>query len=103
MIPEDRRRAESMAEVPLGPDSLVGSFYQLLEDDVIVEQGIVVAEPQAGVYLLEVQFVDALNHQRVTSIEHMFALDEQEWRFFDNQVQMHEAYIKHLNKTEARS
>ena len=88
-----RNRAAQIAETALGPDSLVGSYLQRWEQNDIVEQGLVVAEPQAGIYLLAVFHADAetVSHQRLVAVGDMIpSVDDMvsEWfsgyLFFDS-------------------
>jgi hypothetical protein len=88
--PDARNRAAKATEYELGAGTLVGSYFQHWETDELVEQGIVVAEPQAGVYLLAVYAGDAetVRYQRLWGIDRMIDSDEgqwrSEWRFFDS-------------------
>lgn len=80
----DRERERDIVERPLDPNSLVGSWFHRLEDDRIIWQGCVVAEVQAGVYLLELHnWRDGASaHQRLATIQQMTS-DDEEWRFYD--------------------
>jgi hypothetical protein len=77
------------------PGSLVGSWFHRLENDRIVWQGAVVAEPQPGSYLLEIDTLDvgAKNVQRLISLEMMLNDDEgYDWRFYDDEERAKTAY-----------
>jgi len=91
----DRVAFVSHEDFTLVPQSLVGSWFHRLENDEIVWQGVVVAEPQSGVYLcsvdrlaLGVKFV-----QRLVTLEKMSDDDDgQGWRFYDNEEACRVAY-----------
>lgn len=90
----------------LDPGTLCGSWFCKFENDEIVSWGIVVGEPQAGTYL--VQFHQGLGssdwYQQLVPIEQMTGEQEGEWkiewRFFDQESQMTEAYASHVAKAE---
>jgi hypothetical protein len=77
-----REREESIQECALGPHSLVGSWFHKLEGGNVCWQGSVVAEPQPGVYLLELHNWQngKSAHQRLVSIREM-AEQEAGWEY----------------------
>lgn len=93
-----RDRKALAAEVELHPGSLVGSWFHKLEADEMVWQGIVVAEPQPGTYLVEVDgsIPGASKVQRVVCLDAMEGDVEDgfEWRFYDTDEQMREAFAE---------
>jgi len=84
----DRDRATFVAGVDLDPASLVGSWFHRLVDGDMVWQGVVVGEPQPGVYLVQIDRLDigAERVQRLIPIQRMAADDHdgEEWRFYDD-------------------
>ena len=83
-----RDRAAMAADADLSMESLVGSWFHRLENDRMVWQGIVVAEPQPGVYLLHGQRLDigASDVQVVMPLDRMSYTDEgYEWRFYNTE------------------
>jgi hypothetical protein len=98
-FPRDRDR--DVADRPLGPDSLVGSYFRCpdqldpnaeaswLDHEVCAtQQGIVVAQPYAApnriVYLVEFYGRHgASGHQQLVEIDRML---EQRWAFYDSEA-----------------
>jgi hypothetical protein len=79
----------------LTPKTLVGSWFHRLEADEIVWQGVVVAEPQPGAYLVQIdkQEPGVENVQRLIGLGQMVSGDlEDEWRFYDSEEQAKSAY-----------
>jgi hypothetical protein len=79
----------------LVPETLVGSWFHRLEADEIVWQGVIVAEPQPGAYLVQIdkQEPGVENVQRLIGLSQMIAGDvEDEWRFYDTEEQAQNAY-----------
>jgi hypothetical protein len=75
-------------EFSLVPVTLVGSWFHRLENGEIVWQGVVVAEPQAGVYLVQLdrQEPGVENVQRLVTLQQMATDDDgYEWRFYDSE------------------
>jgi hypothetical protein len=78
-----RERRKDILERPLGPESLVGSWFNHYDDDdQVIEQGIVVAEVQPGAYLLELDTFQG-REQRLMSLLQLLEHSD-EWRFYDN-------------------
>jgi hypothetical protein len=92
-LPADpfRNRKAVAASVDLGPDSLSGSYFHRIENGIIVWEGQVVAEVQAGIYLCTVTnglegVTEQTNAQVLMDLVHMVAKDVgYEWRFFDTE------------------
>lgn len=80
-------RLSNVAESPLSPDSLVGSFF--LTSSSPGWQGCVVAEPAPGVYLVETfSWVAGESYeQKLMRLEEML-----DWHFYDDDVWMRNAY-----------
>lgn len=80
------REAEALA-APLHPDSLVGSCFH--SGHQLQWQGCVVAEPQPGIYLVELHewFVGQSSCQQLVRIE-----DMSDWMFYDDTEWMDAAY-----------
>lgn len=91
------RRECFEGEFQLAPESLVGSWFLRVLSDEITHQGMVVAEPQAGVYLVE--YIDPVNaqlaYQQVVPIQMMVDDGDGGWRFYDTQHQMINAAAEH--------
>jgi hypothetical protein len=86
-------------EFSLNPHSLVGSWFHRLENDQIVWQGVVVAEPAQAVYLLNVEFLDegATNVQRLMKLDQLTNDDDgYDWRFYDTREDAVAAYASWL-------
>ena len=83
-----RNRMDDVSSADLRPDSLVGSYF--LGND---QQGMVVAEPTPGVYLVEMAdwIVSASTTQRLVgiAIQRLVGIEAMaEWRFFDTAERM---------------
>ena len=101
MLPGDgpgsatRRAFVEDASFEFSPGSLVGSWFHRLENDVMVWQGVIVAEPQAGVYLAEIDTLGpgTRNVQRMLTIQAL-TVDEEgyEFRFYDSEPAAKSAY-----------
>jgi hypothetical protein len=90
-------------EFSFNPGSMVGSWFHRLENDEIVWQGVVVAEPQPGTYLVQIERLDvgAVNVQRLIPLERMVNdEDGYDWRFYDSQEDARSAYA-HWNAVKA--
>lgn len=106
-----RNRKDYVSKCELSPETLVGSWFHTVEDDVIVWQGIVVAEPQPGVYLLHVDTLEpgARNVQCLVGLEKMVDEGKEDdegtsaWRFFDTEEQARSAYAEWLTTEKARA
>jgi hypothetical protein len=73
------------------PASLVGSWFHSLENDEIVEQGVVVAEPQPGVYLVQLDKL-APGAEQVQVLMTLDTMVSNENRFYDNENEARSAY-----------
>lgn len=74
-------------EFSFDPSTMVGSWFHRLENDRIVWQGVVVAEPRQGVYLVQIDRLDvgAEDVQRLVDIANMVNDEEgYDWRFYDS-------------------
>jgi hypothetical protein len=82
-------------EFSFDPGSMIGSWFHRLENDEIVWQGVVVAEPAATVYLCQIEKLEpgAENVQRLIPLEKMVNDDEgYDWRFYDSRQEALEAF-----------
>lgn len=84
---DTNRLAQVDASQPLAPNSLVGSYFH--GDQGRQWQGCVVAEPQPGVYLVELfsWVAGQSTEQRIVSLSAMGG-----WRFYDTAEWMNAAY-----------
>jgi hypothetical protein len=75
--------------VKLKPDSLVGSCFHSFDDGMVCWQGTIVAEPHAGIYLVELceWLIGAATHQQLVRIEDMV-----DWHFYDDPEWMNSRY-----------
>jgi len=87
--PAPRNRIDVAESKPLGPDSLVGSFFHGFGGRFHAHQGCVVAEPSPGVYLVELFSFGGTGstYQRIAPVAEM-----SEWRFYDSEKWMSHAY-----------
>jgi hypothetical protein len=84
----------------LVPETLVGSWFHRLENGEIIWQGVVVAEPQPGAYLVQIdrQEPGVENVQRLIGLESMLADDDgYDWRFYDTEEQAQNAFARSLS------
>jgi hypothetical protein len=83
---ERESRATIASESPFNPLSLVGSWA--LYQGEHIEQALVVAEPNPGVYLVEVYdlVTDEPVRQRIVRLDDFAKLDDEggTWEFFDS-------------------
>jgi hypothetical protein len=87
----------------LVPVTLVGSWFLRLENGDVVWQGAVVAEPQAGVYLVHIdrQEPGVENVQRLVTLQQMATDDDgYEWRFYDSEELARNAYAASITATK---
>lgn len=91
-----RDRAKDVGECALSPASLVGSWFLRVEhSENGIWQGMVVAEPQPGTYLVEI--FDWINDrplgQRLLGLDEMLfsAQTEIDWTFYDTEKAMRAA------------
>jgi hypothetical protein len=87
------RRQYAGEEIDLGPGTLVGSWFHKLEGDDMIWQGVVVAEPQAQVYLIDVDVLEP-GAEGVQILVPFARLLEEEWRFYDTQDDAREAFMR---------
>ena len=87
---EGRDRKAFVLESALGPESLVGSWVLAFQGEEVMFQGLVVGEPQPGLYMVEeFDYIDLESkvrggkHQRLFPIE---AFLDGDFRFYDNEV-----------------
>lgn len=95
-------RREGLSDFQLAPESLVGSwFVSEGRDDGVVGQGMVVGEPQAGCYLMEM--IDPINaaasYQTLVTIPQLID-GEARWYFYDTQHDMVAAAAQHRLSAE---
>jgi hypothetical protein len=87
---EGRDRKSFVLESALGPNSLCGSWVLGFEGDDISFQGLVVGEPQSGVYVVEVfDQIDSESKARGGKWQkpmHINEFLEGDYRFFDTDV-----------------
>jgi hypothetical protein len=77
----------------LVPASLVGSWFHTVENDEVVWQGVVVAEPQPGVYLVQIDKLEpgVMHVQIIVGLREMLD-DTHDWRFYDSEELAQNAY-----------
>jgi hypothetical protein len=78
-----RNRRAFCQEVALDPASRVGSWFLKLDGFYVEMQGIVVGEPQAGVYLVDTELGYA--QRRVQVVVKLDQMVEEGWQFFDTE------------------
>jgi hypothetical protein len=93
-VTDGRERKKLALEVELNPASLVGSTFIRVENGEAVWWGVIVGEPQAGMYLCQVDSgLPGGKAQVVFSLERMESKDEgYEFRFFDTEEAMRDAF-----------
>lgn len=87
---------DQQVDVGAGVDSLVGSWFHRLEDDEVVWLGLVVAEPKAGTYLVEIESENLTGVQKLVTIEKMVKDEDGDWHFFDTETRARCAYAEWL-------
>jgi hypothetical protein len=122
MIPvvKHRRLYVEDEEFSLQPDTLVGSAFLVVYEDQPLWKGVVVGEPQAGRYLVEMENLEegVENVQRLFSLDTLMGLDGEgkrlvegaigelaasvtspklEWRLYDSAEEAAKAYIAWSN------
>jgi hypothetical protein len=83
-------------EFSFSPKTLVGSWFLRLENDDVIWKGVVVAEPAAATYLVQIAKLDedAENVQRLIPLERMVNDDDgYDWRFYDSEAEAQDAYV----------
>lgn len=98
-VTENRDRAALASEVELSPVSLVGSYFHRMENGEMVWAGVVVAEPQPGLYLCRCDRLDGRERgaQVLYPIADMVARDPgYEWRFYDTAEEQAEAFAEYV-------
>jgi hypothetical protein len=93
---KDRLEYVTGEEFSFSPVSLVGSHFHRLENDEMVWQGTVVAEVQAGKYLLHVKRLSgAKDVQVLMTIDQLAYTDEgYEFRFYDSEEKANQAFVE---------
>lgn len=83
------RRSDGMEDAYFTPDSLVGSFFHGCATR--GWQGLVVAEPHPGVYLLELfsWVMGEASHQQLIRID---VMADEGWQFYDTAEWMNDSY-----------
>jgi hypothetical protein len=96
-----RSRYDDIKACSLDPTSLVGSYFHRLDGaERLMWQGIVVGEPQPGIYLVQLfDWVGERGHQRVVTILDITQGDG-EWRFYDTEEWMALAYERPSSTVE---
>jgi hypothetical protein len=90
-----RSRLEGIRQCELDPGSLVCSWFHKLDGyGDILWQGVVVGEPQPGIYMIELfDWEEGRGYQVVVSLADLLhGNPEQEWRFYDSEEQMRLGY-----------
>ncbi len=100
-VAEDRNSRGLAADADLNPMSLVGRWFHRIENGTMVWAGIVVGEPQPGKYLIELdrcaEGAKGRSVQVLADLDSMLAKDEgYEYRFYDTESQMQDAYAEYL-------
>jgi hypothetical protein len=99
-------RAEYVQTIDLDPQSLVGSWFHMVEDEEIVWQGVVVGEPQAGVYLCQIDRLGlgVERVQKLIDLNTMIGLEDdqtsREFRFYDDADTARVAYANYVATRE---
>jgi len=95
---DDKHRTDELEEIEWD-DSLVGSFFHSFKDDDVNWQGVVVARPEPGIYLVELfeWLAGSSSAQRLVRIEDMLG-----WQFYDTPEWMSNAYERHPSTWRAR-
>ena len=92
---ERESRATIAIESPLSPETLCGSWALYHSQDE-TKQGLVVAEPQAGIYLVQTYDVitDSPGAQVLLTIEALAKVDDGggTWTFYDCRADVREAF-----------
>jgi hypothetical protein len=94
-VVKSRKEFVTADEFSFNPATLVGSWFHRLENDLMVWQGVIVAEPQPGVYLAQIDRLDlgAENVQRLVTMAQLTAdEDGYDWRFYDTEAEAKSAY-----------
>ena len=94
--PWGRDRRKAIEACDLDPGTLLGSWFLVVETGRVRYQGIIVAEPRAGVYLVQIEdsVPGARCIQRVVDLEQMIDTEGAEWRFYDNEEAMRSAFAE---------
>lgn len=106
--PSSKTRMALLAdpEFEFTPMSLIGSWFHRLENDEMIWQGAVVAEPARETYLLEVAQLapGAKNVQRLMGLEQMLNDEEgYDWRFYDSKESADAAYVAWVSTERQRA
>jgi hypothetical protein len=93
VMTEGRDRAELAESIELNPLSLVGSWFLRIEATAPTQWGIVVGEPQAGCYLIEIHDNGSPVEQKLVPITYLVVADTNDvWSFFNTEEAMRSAY-----------
>jgi hypothetical protein len=92
-------RRVGVTDAHLNPNSRVGSWLHVLDGEEIVADGVVVGEPASGIFLVEMT-EKGMRFQRLYSVRSMLEDSPAEWRFYDSDSEMREAYASWLTRTE---
>jgi hypothetical protein len=121
-IIKDRQGFVLDEDFGLHPQSLTGSWFHVVFDEEIIWQGVVVAEPQASRYLVQIDKLEegAEQVQRLFTLDTMMGLGDEarrllegamseasapvveprlEWRFFDSRDKANAAFVAWATKT----
>jgi hypothetical protein len=124
-IIKKRREFAQDEDFSLSPDSLVGSAFHVLADRRMVWQGVVVAEPQPGRYLCEIDVLEqhAEKVQRIFSLDTLMGLGDEarrlieggmsqasapiidpylEWRLYDSEEAAAKAFVAWVQHEQER-
>jgi hypothetical protein len=90
------RRQVVLELMERGPTSLCGSWALYRSDDQ-TEQALIVAEPQPGVYLIEVYDLisDEPRAQRLVKLDELVKVDDEggKWTFYDDHAAVRAAFM----------
>jgi hypothetical protein len=93
-------------EFVFSPGSLIGSWFHRLENDVMVWQGVVLAEIATGTFLTHIDKLapGAENVQRIVTLEQLTNDDDgYDWRFYDSEDEARSAYALWLAAERQRA
>ncbi len=101
-----RKEWATSEDFSFAPHSLVGSWFHRLENETMIERGVIVAEPQPGVYLLQVDRIEpgAENVQRLATIQQLTNDDDgYGWHFYDSENEAKSAYANWIAHERQRA
>jgi hypothetical protein len=125
-IVKHRREYVVDEDYSLDPGTMVGSAFLVTSDGTVLWQGVVVGEPQAGRYLVELDKLEegVEKVQRLFTLDTMMGLGDEgkrmleggygearapvvdptiEWRFYDSVEAAQEAYRAWADRADARA